>query len=624
MKSIKQNIKIILPAIAIGLVFGWLFFHSSKSEGKTVQTTEMKTDENKTIWTCSMHPQIRMDHPGKCPICGMDLIPLQEDQGNETAVSPNEIRMTDNAIKLAEIQTMKVLKDYPDKEVYLLGKVKPDERNIAELTSRFGGRIEKLYVNFTGQDVKKGERLATIYSPALVTAQKELLEALEYRQGNPDFYNAVRNKLKLWDLTDVQIDNIEKKGEVQSYFDVLSPVTGTVTQRNIALGDYVKEGSALFQVIDLTRVWVMFEAYESDLPWIKKGDKVNFTIRSIPGKDFSGRISFIDAVIDPKIRVAHVRIDVQNPGLTLKPEMFADGVITSAIAGNKKDLMIPKTAVLWTGKRSVVYVKVPDRKQPSFMYREIMLGPSAGDFYVVDNGLKEGEEIAVNGVFRIDAAAQLAGKPSMMNPDGGKTSNGHNHSGMDMVSGSMNDQPTHKDADLSNKADVAKIRFEVKSADNRRQEINPQFKKQLTLVYETYLPMKNAFVKSDPKEVSQTAKQVLEALNNVNMKLLEGKTHMIWMDQLKKLKENLEKMNGNSDIQQQRDAFASFNLIFHKAINDYGLSGVTAFYQYCPMAFDGNGAYWISGSKEIANPYFGDVMLRCGETKEVLDYADNK
>jgi Cu(I)/Ag(I) efflux system membrane fusion protein len=265
--------------------------------------------------------------------------------------------------------------------------------------------------------VSKGDRLATIYSPALITAQQELLEAQANRQSNPALYQATRNKLKLWDLTDEQIDNIEKNGEVRNYFDILSPITGTVTKRNVALGDYVKEGSALFQVIDLTGIWIMFEAYESDLPWIKSGDKVDFTVQSLPGKNLQGQVSFIDPLIDPQTRITRVRVEIRNKDLLLKPDMFARGVVTSAIAGNNKSLMIPKTSILWTGKRAVVYVKIPGREQPTFRYREIVLGPSAGEFYMVKEGLSEGEEIAVNGVFKIDAAAQLAGKPSMMNPE---------------------------------------------------------------------------------------------------------------------------------------------------------------------------------------------------------------
>ena len=612
----KRDYKVIGLTLFAGLFFGWLFFHGSGNKTTDEMVKEEHDHAKKTIWTCSMHPQIRMDKPGKCPICGMDLIPLEETSDSETAISPDEIQMSEAAIKIADIQTMIVKKAYPDKEIYLLGKIKPDERNISELTARFGGRIEKLYVNFTGQNVSKGEKLATIYSPALVTAQKELLEAQEYKKSNPDFYNAARNKLKLWDLTDEQINNIEKKGEAQSYFDVLSPISGTVTKRNVTLGDYVKEGSALFQVIDLTKIWVMFEAYESDLPWIKLGDKVDFTIQSLPGKNFVAHVSFIDPLIDPKTRVAQVRVEVNNPGLLLKPEMFANGVVTSTIAGNQKDLMIPKTSVLWTGKRAVVYIKVPGNDQPVFKYREIILGPSAGEFYVVKAGLMEGEEIAVNGVFKIDAAAQLAGKPSMMNPEGVKSSAGHLHSSMQMEGVKLDEQKVLQAvASKNNKSGNDKVYIKGKKI-----QIDPRFKEELTTVYKEYLNLKNAFVKTNPETVSKTALKVSNSLKGVDMELLEGETHMVWMDQLGKLNVSLEKMAQNRDVKIQREAFAAFNLTFYQSIKDFGLDGITTYYQYCPMAVDQKGAYWFSEFKDIKNPYFGDAMLQCGETSETLKY----
>ena len=469
----KIEIRIIVIAITTGLFFGWLFFHGSGKSGyeTSKEINGHKHEEGKgAVWTCSMHPHIRMDKPGKCPICAMDLIPVEVNGGDEQAVSPDEIQMTEAAMKIAEIQTMTVHKGSLGKEVYMLGRVKADERNISELTARFGGRTEKLYVNFTGQEVRKGQKLATIYSPVLVTAQKELLEAIEYKQSNPEFYNATRSKLKLWNLTDEQIDNIEKKGETQHYFDVMSPVSGTVTRRHIAIGDYIKEGNALFQVVDLSRVWILFDAYESDLPWIKTRDKVYFTVQSLPGKTYSTKITFIDPVIDPQTRIARVRTEIDNKGFLLKPEMFANGIIYSEIAGKRKDLLIPKTSILWTGKRAIVYVKIPNRSQPSFVYREIQLGLEAEELYVVKAGLYEGEEIAVNGVFKIDAAAQLAGKPSMMNPEGGKISTAHNHGEMDMIS-----EPKHNEnagntehelsitdhPGLRKEANIEKVNFKV-------------------------------------------------------------------------------------------------------------------------------------------------------------------
>ena len=437
MKNIKENLKLVIGTLVLGILLGWLFFYSGGTNSTHQNGQEIAgheghdhESEDPTTWTCSMHPQIKQDKPGDCPICGMDLIPLVSMTGGGDDVDPNEIVMTESAAKLASIQSLIVTKGAAKKSLYLQGKVQADERNNAELTARFGGRIEKLFVNFTGQNVTKGEKLATIYSPELVSAQKELLEAIALKESRPSLYTAAKGKLKLWDLTDDQISGIEERGEPQLYFDILSPISGTVTMRNVALGDYIKEGVALFKVVDLTKVWVMFDAYESDLPWIKLGDKIDFTIQSIPGKNFSAKVKYIDPFINGKTRVAKVRVEVSNPKLALKPEMFSTGVLESKIAGESNAILIPKSSILWTGKRAVVYVKVQNRENPSFLFRDVVLGPEAGAFYVVAEGLEEGEEIAVNGVFKIDAAAQLQGLQSMMNPEGGAVPMTHQHGEM--------------------------------------------------------------------------------------------------------------------------------------------------------------------------------------------------
>jgi len=529
----------------------------------------------------------------------MDLIPLNTMQSGGGDRDPNEIVMTESAARLADIQTMMVTRGTPKKTLYLQGKVNPDERNIAELTARFGGRIEKLFVNFTGQNVQKGEKLATIYSPDLITAQRELLEALSYKQDRPSFYMAARSKLKLWNLTDDQISAIEEKGEPQLYFDVLSPISGTVMNRHVALGDYVKEGSALFQVTDLRSVWVMLDAYESDLPWIKTGDHVELAIQSLPGKAFEGKVTYIDPFINATTRIAKVRIELPNSGMQLKPEMFVSGLLQSKIAESSNSLLIPKSSILWTGKRAVVYVKVPETESPSFVYREIMLGPEAGNFYVVADGLTEGEVIAVNGVFKIDAAAQLEGKSSMMNPGGGKVSIGHDH-------GSMS-----KEA-------------EAVESNKKVDEVNPKFRLQLQEVYNSYILMNAAFVASAEEEINRQARSVASDLQKVDMGLLQGKAHMEWMSQMGELSKTIKQIADSRDISEQRMLYAAFNKTFYTSLKSFGLARGTAYYQYCPMANGDVGAYWFSNEKEIANPYFGDAMLRCGETKEILDFNINK
>ncbi len=425
MKNLFQNIKsnplLIIGVLVVGILLGWLVLPSGGGTSQQEISEESHKghdheSDDPTVWTCSMHPQIKQDKPGLCPICNMDLIPLESMQSGGDDTDPNEISMSESAAKLASVQTMVVQKGTPQKSIYLQGKVQEDERRMAELTARFGGRIEELFVNYTGQKVGKGEKLATIYSPELVTAQRELLEAMSYKETRPALYKAALGKLKLWDLTDEQISAIEQNGEPQLYFDVLSPISGTISMRHVALGDYIKEGQPLFKVVDLSKVWILFDAYESDLPWIKRGDPVEFAISSLPGKSFEGKVAFIDPFINPQTRVAKVRVEQNNSGGEVKPEMFVSGTLESEIAGGQEQIMIPKTALLWTGKRAVVYVKVPERENPTFLYREIMLGPEAGDHYVVAEGLAEGEEIAVNGVFKIDAAAQLQGLTSMMNP----------------------------------------------------------------------------------------------------------------------------------------------------------------------------------------------------------------
>ena len=610
LRNITENYKLVLGVLIGGLFLGWLFFHPSKAEragGNQVESHEGHdhSAEDPGIWTCSMHPQIKQDKPGQCPICAMDLIPLKTLQSEGDDVDPDEIAMSESAARLADIQILMVSKGTPQKTVYLQGKVHADERNIAELTARFGGRIEKLFVNFTGQNVRKGEKLATIYSPDLITAQRELLEAASFKENRPSFYTAARAKLKLWDLTDEQIKAIEEQGEPQLYFEVLSPISGTVMMRHVALGDYVKEGSALFQVTDLKEVWVMFDAYESDLPWIKTGDHIGLSIPSIPGKEFEGKVAYIDPFINAKTRIVKVRIELPNPGLKLKPEMFANGVLHSKIAESADHLLIPKSSILWTGKRAVVYVKVPERESPSFLYREITLGPEAGNFYVVADGLMEGEEIAVNGVFKIDAAAQLEGKPSMMNPGGGKVSLGHDHGSMS--TGEANGEMDHS-------------QHQTPEQDKAVVKVSALFKEQLQNVYDSYIQMTDAFVATDADQVSIHALQVKSGLQKVDMALLEGEAHMEWMTQLETLSETIDQIAGSKDISDQRLVYAEFNNTFYKSLKSFGLHQGTTYYQYCPMANGDVGAYWFSKEKDIKNPYFGDEMLMCGETREILEF----
>jgi Cu(I)/Ag(I) efflux system membrane fusion protein len=389
-----------------GIILGWIIFRSS---GKNITAPAQQVASNQ-IWTCSMHPQIRMHEPGKCPICGMNLIPLKQ---NDEAYDSLAVYLTPEAAQLANVMTSKVTRQNPVMEVRLYGKVQADERMIQSQTAHIPGRIENLFVSYTGESVKKGQALADLYSPELITAQQELIEAARTRQSQPEIYQAAREKLMHWKLSEDQIDNILQSGMTQHDFRITSNTSGIVTRKFVNNGDHVAEGTPLYEVADLSSVWVMFDAYETDLFFLKPGDAVSFFIQALPGMNFSGKIEFIDPVIDPVTRVAKVRVEYNNEKGLLKPEMFATGLIKTNAGYYGKDLVIPKSAVLWTGTRSIVYVK-KQGTEPVFSMREVTLGPMVGNSYVITAGLKEGEEIVTQGTFSVDAAAQLDGKPSMM------------------------------------------------------------------------------------------------------------------------------------------------------------------------------------------------------------------
>jgi Cu(I)/Ag(I) efflux system membrane fusion protein len=412
-----------------GLFLGWLLFSGGNRKQSPQQTAAVEEahdhDAESTIWTCSMHPQIRMDEPGDCPLCGMDLIPLQTTGTGDASIDPDAIQLSAEAAALANVQTTVVSRQNPVKEVQLYGTIQVDERLSQSQTSHVSGRIEKLFVTFTGESVRRGQPIASIYSPELLSAQQELIEAVKMQELQPALLQAVREKLRLWKLTDAQIARIEQSGEVSPLIDVVATTSGIVISKNVNQGDYVNTGTVLFDVANLSQVWAVFDAYESDLPFLKVGDRLEYTLQSLPGKTFSGRISFINPILDPSTRTAKVRVETTNPRMELKPEMYANALIDAPLKLYNNEVVIPKSAILWTGKRSIVYVKQPDTEIPAFMLREVELGPSLGDAYVVLSGINDGDEIVTNGAFTIDASAQLAGKRSMMNDEAGRAVTGH-------------------------------------------------------------------------------------------------------------------------------------------------------------------------------------------------------
>ena len=359
-------------------------------------------------FTCSMHPQIRLPEMGKCPICGMGLIPVTKklEKKNEEAVAFSE-----EAVKLASIHTQIVGEGPSGSTIRLTGKVQPDERLVFTQTAHFGGRLESFSVKYPGQKVGVKEMIGTIYSPELLTAQQELQSAYANRESQPQWYASARAKLRNWKLSDDEIDRLQSTTD-EINVPLRSDFSGVVVKIIVSEGDYVKAGSLLYEVADLSKVWMMMDVYESQLDVISVGQEIRCSVPAL-GKEFTGKIEFIDPFIDPVNRVAKARISMTNPGMELKPEMLVSGSMQTESRISSK-IVIPKTAVLWTGKRSIVYVKNQKAKSAEFELREVTLGADLGTQYEVISGLENGEEIAVNGAFTIDAAAQLEGKPSML------------------------------------------------------------------------------------------------------------------------------------------------------------------------------------------------------------------
>jgi Cu(I)/Ag(I) efflux system membrane fusion protein len=585
--NIKTIFKIGIPTLLFGLFIGWWIF-GRNDHSETANSMDETAVVDNTIWTCSMHPQIRQNAPGQCPLCGMDLIPLEEDSGEG---DPMAINMSASAMQLADIRTAMVGKMNPVKSILLNGKVQADERLIVSQSSHIPGRIEQIKINFTGEYVSKGQEIASIYSPELVTAQEELFEAQKIKDSQPQLFSAAKNKLKNWKLTDPQIEQILSSGKSKEIFPMHADVSGYVTKKLLNLGDYVRKGEMIYEITNLSTVWILFDVYESDMTWVKKGNKVEFTVASLPGETFNGIITYIDPIIDAKTRVSKARIVWNNKSLKFKPEMFVTGKVESRLPMKTNAIVVPKSAVMWTGKRSIAYVKKETEKGLSFSMRQITLGASLGDTYVIESGLKEGEEIAVNGTFSIDAAAQLAGKPSMMSPDGGPAMTGHNRGGSNNATPSTSDQ---------------KLK-------NNEMKVSTEAKKALEPIIKDYLAFKNALTNDNLKDAQDQAARMQKSMSAVNMSLFAGESHKLWMSFSTTIQNALQHKAHMKTIEELRKAFKSVSDGVIGIVSSFKPMQELLYVDFCPMANDNKGADWLSESKDIRNPYFGSKMMTCGK-----------
>ena len=756
-----------LPVLALVLAVGFFLgrLGGSAEPASSEGPAQAKTQAKPQAWTCSMHPQIRLPKKGLCPICNMDLIPAStgEDSG-----AMRQLTVSENARQLMDIETIPVERKFVTATIRMVGKADYDETKLASITAWVPGRLDRLFVDYTGVPVHKGDHLVSLYSPELLSAQEELIQSLKAVQDTQNSEStlmrditqstveAVRDKLRLWGLTDEQVSTIETSGKVEDHVTIYAPTGGIVIHKNAFEGEYVKTGTKIYTIADLSQIWVYLDAYESDLEWLRYGQKVEFTTIAYPGQVFKGTIAFIDPVLSDKTRTIKIRVNVPNPEGKLKPKMFVKAAVQAQVAGGgrimdatlagkwicpmhpdiikaepgkcdicemplvqteslgyasddpsqiKMPLVIPVSAALVTGTRAIVYVEIPDTEKPTFEGREVVLGPRAGDYYLVRSGLAEGDQVVVKGNFKIDSSLQILAKPSMMTPEGSGGGGGDDHGGGEMKK-DAGQQPgielpmlfkkqlqlvfsaadtvstevaaediskiknafvqlglALKEVDMSlltghshmlwmeyqmrltNDASEGMASKDLKDAkrvhgglvqnvialkskfgwmqtEHRPEQSKPvslEFRNQLGNVLKSYYEIQRSLAADNVQASVKAFQRTLKALGSVEMGLLSGEDHDAWTKTASQLKTILTDASSKEDIQALREDFHLLTQNLMQAIKKFGVSGTKSVYILrCPMAFDNAGANWLQDNKDVTNPYFGEMMLKCGSVEDMI------
>lgn len=649
-----------------------------------------------TVWTCSMHPQIQLPESGQCPICFMDLIQIKKESGADRE-SLRQITFDDRAQKLAQVEVQPVIRGEAAREIRMVGKVDYDETRVAAITSWVNGRIEKLYVDYTGSYVRSGQAMAKVYSPELLTAQAELIQASAALKRTEQSANEIirktarrtleasREKLRLLGLGDAQLEAIEKQKRPADLLTLTAPLSGVVIEKNVNEGMYVKTGSPIYTVADLDQVWVVLEAYESDIQAIVLGQKVHFTVESYPGTLFHGEVAYIDPLVNNKSRTIRVRLNVANGEAKLKPGMFVRATSSSTAADNSTggSLLIPASAPLLTGKRALVYVQSPGQ-EGVYVGREIILGQRRGDFYQVRSGLSEGELVVTRGNFKIDSAIQLQSRPSLMNPYREEAASQDNSlsllfvSRLNLLNNSFakfskavheNDVGQQRATLLQFEESLNGIKADSLQAKDRlswlelsmllkndiillREAEGARETKQLyTAMAEHFHQLRNRFALNDVAATRLGSVQLREKITLLLTGYLDLQQDLA-ADDLESARADRASLNPLADIviaelketgleqansfvsrlerdirlltaaetmEELRTSFSSLSQTLARIVETFGSKeGVPVFVHFCPMAFDNMGATWLASSEEISNPYFGAMMLRCGEVRQQI------
>jgi Cu(I)/Ag(I) efflux system membrane fusion protein len=406
----KKIIKTIL-LILLGAVIGGGFVVINKG---LIPSFSIQEAEKDYYYTCPMHPQIIWDQPGDCPVCGMSLVKKRKGKEDEVQEEPGLVKVSPRIIQILGVKSVPVKTRKLIKEIRTVGRIEYDERKVKVVSAWIGGRIERLFVDFTGVYVNKGDPLLSIYSPNLVSTQQEYLLALETLEKVKESHilesvesakslvKAAKRRLLLWGITEDQIKELEEKREVSTHITIYAPVSGTVIHKGVSEGQYVKEGSYLYKIADLSTLWMFADIYEYEFSGVKVGQKVSITTPAYPGKTFYGTVDFVDPFMDRKTRTIKVRCNIPNLDNKLKPGMYANVVLKTVVGKNV--LAVPANAVIHSGKRKVVLI---DKGEGRFVPKEVKLGQEVEDYYQVLSGLEKGEKVVTSANFLIDSESSL-------------------------------------------------------------------------------------------------------------------------------------------------------------------------------------------------------------------------
>lgn len=558
----------------LGAAFAWGLWTAAPDAASEAAEADAET------WTCSMHPQIQLPEPGACPICGMDLIPL----GDAPEGSSRRVTISERAKALARIRTTPVHRAQEGGELRLLGRLDYDETTVRTISPWTDGRIDRLFVRSEGAEIKRGQPVAALYSREAYAAQKELIGARRQlkrlkdalpvsRRAAADALDAAEGRLSLLGVSPKSIDRASR------HVSVIAPYGGTVIEQLAREGAHVESGQAIFRIADLDRLWVQLDAYEGDLPRIQVGLPVELEVASLPDQTFEGRVDFIDPVVSTTTRTARVRVVVDNRKRGLRAGMFADAVIETDDGTEKTPpLVVPDSAPLFTGKRSLVYVEVAEASEPTYEAREVTLGPRIAHHYPVLSGLSEGERVVMQGAFVLDSELQIRGGRSMM---------------------FMPDDREREGTGII--------------------EVDDAFRRGLAPIFEAYFALRDGLARDDLEGAKKHFAALVDAIESF-APAGPGEAKKMWSSMAKRMRGAALRGAAASDLDEARRVFEEVSAEMLGALRRFGNPmGEAVRVATCPMALSGRAASWVQRSDTIDNPYQGAKMLRCGSIDATVD-----